>query len=384
MTANGSTAVASRNAGIDVARICTLLLVFPIHAAAVFSGRPYHVKSATSAPFFDNAIAILEVFVMPTFFAIAGWSAAAALERLEPGAFLWARARRLLLPLAVGVLLLCPVIKFWELQGGHDLRPSGALAVPPLTVPFLTFLPHFYTRLTAFTWSHLWFLAYLFVLTVVWFPMLRWIARRRPIAAMATGPGRLPWLLVALAGGCNAVLRPHFPGYWNFYDDWANIALFSLVLLGGAWLRQLHRWSGPIAWWRGASLLVAGAAGIAAHVLWPATTIGDVSSGVAGAAIPYGCLIVASGRMRPAGWLLREATRAVLPVYVLHHVVLLAIARLMIAAGVGSGTAFLTITFGGLAGTVTAYVVMVRALDTVRLLVGGARELARAPALAKE
>ena len=77
------------------------------------------------------------------------------------------RGRRILVPLATGMVLVCPLIKYIELRDGRDMRPAGFRLIVPLTDSFWTFLPRFFGRLASATWSHLWFLAYLLVLSVL-------------------------------------------------------------------------------------------------------------------------------------------------------------------------------------------------------------------------
>ena len=75
----------------------------------------------------------------------------------------------------------------------------------PLRLDFLTFLPHYFRRLDLLTWSHLWFLAYLFVISLLLLPLLAWLAAREPSAAVphpawAYAPA-LPSVLVLV--GCS-------------------------------------------------------------------------------------------------------------------------------------------------------------------------------------
>src|SRR3970282_1476426 len=100
--------------------------------------------------------------------------------RRSTGTLMRERVGRLLVPLVVGAALYGPVIKFLELRGGQDLSAHGlrvradlldsyrsmvgasVTEMPPFDQTFLDFLPTFFTQLDRFTWSHLWFLAYLF------------------------------------------------------------------------------------------------------------------------------------------------------------------------------------------------------------------------------
>ena len=104
---------------------------------------------------------------------------------------------------------------------------------------FLEFLPRYLTRLNLMTWSHLWFLAYLFLISLALLPLLQWLARRRPAEAV---PGRA-WgyapagLLAALVAGTGA----YWPFLPNLAQDWANLGYFAACFgLGGG----LAAWPG--------------------------------------------------------------------------------------------------------------------------------------------
>jgi surface polysaccharide O-acyltransferase-like enzyme len=132
------------------------------------------------------------------------------------------------------MVLVCPFIKYIELRGGRDLRPAGFRLVAPITEGFLDFLPRFFGRVASATWSHLWFLAYLLVISALLLPLLRKAARtsvsnRRP----------QPWIVYLMGLGlalCVAALNGYWPYYPNLYRDWNNLAYYGTCFALGAWL----------------------------------------------------------------------------------------------------------------------------------------------------
>ena len=106
----------------------------------------------------------------------------------------------------------------------------------------LDFYPTFFTSCCYpdgnFSWHHLWFLAYLFVLSVLLLPALlllrrvmqqRRYARLSPVATslVLVGLG-LPLLVIEFG------LRPSFPSTHALIDDWANNLHYMWLLLAGA------------------------------------------------------------------------------------------------------------------------------------------------------
>ena len=77
----------------------------------------------------------------------------------------------------------CPVLKYVELSSGISITATGAAPLGrPFDESFLAFLPTFYTRMDRFTWSHLWFLLYLFTFSLLYVRALRarcWRSRGR-------------------------------------------------------------------------------------------------------------------------------------------------------------------------------------------------------------
>ncbi|MFC7538397.1 acyltransferase family protein [Siccirubricoccus deserti] len=215
---------ARRRTDLDLLRIIVCGGVILAHALLIFAAEPrYHVKSAT--PWLPATI-LYEGFRISTlaiFFVLAGWSAVASLRRRAAGRYIRDRAERVLLPLAAGVVVLGPVIKWIELNQGRDLRINGFRLVSPPEISFLEFLPRYLGRLQLLTWSHLWFLAYLFVISLMLLPVLLRLARRPPSQQM---PGRamafLPAAGLALLVLASSAYWPFLP---NLTQDWGTCCI---------------------------------------------------------------------------------------------------------------------------------------------------------------
>src|SRR2546426_706054 len=62
-------------------------------------------------------------------------------------------------------------------EGFRRVIPNGLPVAEPFHEGFFTFLPTFVT-LDRFTWGHLWFVAYLLTLTLLYLPGFAWLAAR--------------------------------------------------------------------------------------------------------------------------------------------------------------------------------------------------------------
>lgn len=183
-----------RRTDLDALRIVLCAAVILLHAFMIFSADPYyHIKSAQPSPFASVTAELLRVTAMVTFFTIAGYAAVTSLRRRSPLQFMKERALRLLVPLIVGIWTSGTIIKYVEMMHGrdlglHGLRKARTLQAmldvePDVPLGFFDFFPRNLGILNLLTWSHLWFLAYLFLISLLLLPLLLSLARRAPNAA---------------------------------------------------------------------------------------------------------------------------------------------------------------------------------------------------------
>ena len=240
----------TRRPDIDWLRVFAVYLLFVFHVGKVFDPAPfYHIRNADLSFTMLVLCGFIGLWHMPLFFVLAGWSAVASLQTRGNPRFFVERVRKLAIPLLAGSALLGPLIKYLELRSGLDLNharlwvaaplqagfraviPSGLPLARPFDESFLTFLPTFFTRLDRFTWAHLWFLAYLFTLTLLYLPAFGWLLRRRDrLTRLRPVMVYLPIIPLAVI---QLTMRSRWPGIYNLYNDWANIAYYSVYLIAG-------------------------------------------------------------------------------------------------------------------------------------------------------
>jgi peptidoglycan/LPS O-acetylase OafA/YrhL len=375
-----------RRADLDLLRVLAVLLLFPFHSAKVYDPQPwYHVWSADLIPGLQHATRFVHLWHMPLLFLLAGWSAVASLRSRGLGDFLRERKQRLLLPLLFGVVLLCPIVKYYELRSGVSIgltgvgaaawlqQAHGALQLRPLPVAppfdesFLAFLPTFFTP-ARITWSHLWFVAYLLVFSVAYAPLLARLARR---GAAIPRPGLALWLPALLLAASEIVLRPHWPGVQTLVSDWANVVKYSLYLLAGALLATDPRLEARArAQWPAA--LGAGAL-LAALPLLPGAASGPVRLG-AGAVAGW-CLVVAAlgaaARFARPGPRLAWLAAGSMQIYVLHQLGVVLAAWWIDPLPLPAGVRLALVLVASTAGVLAFYAWVVRPLGWLDAALGG-------------
>jgi glucan biosynthesis protein C len=147
--------------------ICSLLL-FPVHAAVVFAGgvHGYYVQSSQPSMAAQVFLGIIIPRIMPLLFCVAGMSTRFAFAKRTPARYLNERVTKLLVPFITGVIVVCPVLAYYALKFHTDYTGSFADAF----VYFFSTLPGFQRANTytgGFTYGHLWFILYLFIVSVL-------------------------------------------------------------------------------------------------------------------------------------------------------------------------------------------------------------------------
>jgi glucans biosynthesis protein C len=233
---------------LDAIRVSAILLLIPYHAARYIQKGPGDVRIV------DAVVWFVHTWHMPLFFAISGFLAASALRRSTAARQLRSRFRRLGLPLTVGMLTVVPLANFLVI-GAAALWPRNE-ALPPKRELDLA-------NVFSFTPRHLWFIAYLLMISVLAIGV--WLAiQRAPGLGAAINRGfrkllKSWWAVPALTSISAAILitktgwvaggsasnslipAPTLFAYYSFFFvfGWLLSGQDSLVeeLKRGAWLR---------------------------------------------------------------------------------------------------------------------------------------------------
>ncbi len=388
-----------RRHDLDALRVFGCYLLFLFHTAMVFNPAPFfHVRNDESSLFFLILCGFIGLWHMPLLFLLAGWSAAASLRSRGARAFLRERGRKLAVPLVAGCVLLAPLIKYLELRSGQDLNHRGLFvteavqqsmhSVLPIDLPraapfdetFCNFLPTFFTELDRFTWSHLWFVAYLLTFTLVLLPLLAPLARRGPadvrLARIWIYFPILPLALVQLT------LRERFPGPYNLYNDWASVAYYVTFLASGFALAVVPAFDEALRleWRRLLTFGIVATGVLLAAVLgaFQSTPVVLVGSAVAGWCFVAALLGFARERVTRSGPRLRYLAESAFPIYVLHQPVVVVIAAGIVLLPLGIVAKFVLLLSGSVVATLVLYQFGVRPFWPTRFLLG-MKPRARAP-----
>ena len=155
---------------IDNLRWFSVLLLFPYHAAMMYNdwGESFYV--------YNKAIKSISAFIiatytwfMPLLFVLAGISSCYALQKRTPKEYVKERFEKLFIPLIFGILLLVPVQTFYA-ECFHNGYTGSYFEQYIL---FFTKFSDLTGYTGGFTIGHLWFIQFLFVISLVALPLMR-------------------------------------------------------------------------------------------------------------------------------------------------------------------------------------------------------------------
>lgn len=180
---------------IDNLRWAAILLLFPFHTAMIYNdyGENFYIRGP-SLPAVTSIILATYSWFMPLLFVLAGISAGLALEKRTPKEFAAERFRKLLLPFVSGLLLLIPVQTYFA-ERFHNGYTGGYFQQYILFFTKKTDLSGYTGGLTP---GHLWFLLYLFVISLIALPIMFWYRKsdRKLSVERLTLPVLLPMFLI--------------------------------------------------------------------------------------------------------------------------------------------------------------------------------------------
>jgi glucan biosynthesis protein C len=368
---------------LDALRVLAVFMVFLYHSSMPFTlGQPDIANAETSlvATMFFGAF--LAPWGMPFFFLLAGAATWFALQRRTARQFAGERFRRLLVPFLVGCALFTPLQTYiaWIFR----------LRVGTYEGSYLQFF--FVERFngwnpTIFDWLgyHLWFLGYLFTLSLLLLPLLEWLkgeAGRRIVSRLARLCEHwggilvfiLPLLLIQLG------LRPFFPDERNWADFFYYLVFFLAGYLFYAderFLRAIRRDR-----WLVLAVGIVALLGLMATVaLGEAETLFSTPSNPgffpfwACAVVDAWCwsvvmLYVGMRFLDFSNRWTRYGQEAILPFYVLHQPVIFAVAFYVVQWPASVTVKMLTVVLASFIITIGIYELLVRRLAPLRAVFG--------------
>ncbi len=361
-----------RRFDLDWLRVLAFTGVFFYHCSRFFNSNDWNIKNSETSPLIGIITSLFELWGMPLIFCISGASIFFALRSGAAVHFIRDRFMRLLVPLALGILMLAPPQIYLERLTHGEFQGT-----------FIQFLPRFFD--VDFWWIgvHLWYLEYLFLFTLLLMPLFIWFKRpsgERAIGALgrfSVRPGAmflwaLPFLLLLILVDPFGLTRPALP-------EWIlRLVMYPLFLVCGYLIFADPRIQQAIIRQRRAALVLASVLSLGMPVIATGITASGAPTfalvmSLAGllswssilAILGYGMRYLDTHRP-----LLAYANEAVLPFYILHQPVILLIGYYVIPLALPIAAKYLIIAPLAFALVLALYEYGIRRWNPVRRLFG--------------
>ncbi|MCK9169110.1 MAG: acyltransferase family protein [Treponema sp.] len=177
---------------IDNLRCSIVLLLFPFHVFMIYNnwGENFYIKQdGLFLPSLFNCL--IWPWFMPSLFVIAGISAFYSLQSRGPGKFAVERIKKLFIPLFSGILLVVPVQTYYA-EKFHNGYQGNYFYQYKL---FFTKIHDLTGYSGGFTPGHLWFILYLFIISMAALPLVEIVKKLR----FKTGTA-IPFAVIVLSG----------------------------------------------------------------------------------------------------------------------------------------------------------------------------------------
>ncbi len=354
------------------------MLLIPYHTGAIFANFDFHIKNQATS----TGITIIEGFIdnwhMPLFFLLAGASTWFALKKRPSAAYIKERFLRLIVPLVFGILVIVPPQTFYERI--QKLGFSGN---------YWDFYSHLVKGDFAeshLNWNHLWFLCYLFVISVAVLPLILSWKGGRGAAVLESfctwlAKGRRIFLLSLPLAVIQMTLKVPYPGPQNIVTDWARILFMLFIFLYGVMFYRFPWFQESLE----RNLNVALAAGLAISICY----LGSYFLGyrfVNGYNLPN-LIQLGLNSLATLCWLivllgfaqrtinfsnhfLDYASEAVLPIYIIHQTVVIVLGYYIVEIELHLITKYIIINIISLIIIVTIYDMIIKRFNATRVLFG--------------
>ena len=361
-----------RRHDLDWLRVLAVLLLVPFHSALIFSHNPgdiVYVKDRLESEALIQFAYFLSQWHMPLLFMIAGASTWFALEFRTARQYLRDRLARLVIPTLFGITVLIPPMIYMQFLG----KPGFS---------FWQFYPRFFRvdsrdlsgTSGTFTPSHLWFVLFLFVYSVVALPLflfLKWERGVRLTARLARSLTRRGAILLLALPLAVADVVYDIGGKSPFL--YLTLFIYGYVLVADARFQdtlERHAVGAAVLGAIATAPIVCLISGRPApeHPLTP-VLIHLVYY------LSRWCWLVAIlglGR-RYLGFnngILRYASEASYPFYILHFLINTVVGTWVVRWDARIGVKYLTITGATILVTVAVYDLVIKRMDVTRILFG--------------
>ncbi len=388
-----------RRHDLDALRVFVVVGLVFFHSARVFDTGDFYVKNDPTSEIVDAIIGFAVMWGMPLLFVISGIGIWYSLQSRNLVSFVAERTKRLLVPLIFGTLVIVPPQVWYRVRAETGRWPDylsfyrDFLDVE-VNLKGFPFVVRASPATDYFEYGQLWFLVLLFGWSLLLIPFIALLRRRRLVERTIDRYGAWPIATATVTTlaliGASLPLQPEI-ALWN---KWSYLVLVAYGFVFAADRRlgeHLHR----ARWWILATAVVGFLTFAGTHIVTSDVVGSDplvdynaagivlrTSFAIGGWCWVTSILSFAAARRkgsrhresvdpRPMLWrrFAGMANEAVLPVYVLHQTVIVAIAFAVVSYPIPAGLKYVIVAMSSLVVTLALFQ-LVRRTQTTRFLFG--------------
>ena len=329
---------------LDWVRIIAFFVLILYHVGMYYVTWGWHVKSPFASDTLESYMFLSSPWRLGLLFLVSGAASRFMLVKCSASAFMRQRSWRLLVPLLFGMLVIVPPQPYFEVIEKYAYQGSYLDFMQLYLHNYRGFVSGAGAHLILPTWNHLWFVAYLWVYTLVLGALALALGGRFDAWSARMADLLIGWKLIVLPAALLALarvlLQPHFPQTNALFGDWYNHALyFSLFLLGAmlacqrpAWVRfDACRWHGlglALACWALLKICYSLPDGLVPEPVW--TWLNPLHRTVYGLC-QWSAIVAAIGfahrHLDVDNASRRYLAQAVFPVYIVHQTLIVSMAH---------------------------------------------------------
>lgn len=342
---------------IDNLRNLTILLLFPVHTFMIWNdfGSRFYIWQGENK-ILSTLIVLVNPWFMPILFVLAGMSARYALDKRTNREFIMQRISKLLIPFVSGTVILVPFQTFYARKYSDNY--DGSL---------LNNWKYFFTHLTdfsgydgAFTPGHLWFILFLFLISIISLIPFRFVPYEKALDRVE----RMPVFGVVLL--FIPVWLMYYLGNFGGFSIGKNLALYLIgyyVLSNDSIMNKLEK---NMRWL--ACLCVIGTI-VSVAMYYRFSYYGDLWVNFIGWISILVLLVLGKKLLDERTGYTEYFNEASYPIYILHQSILVALAYYVVQMSDILMIQILGICIGSFLLTVLAYQ-LIRLIPIVRKMIG--------------
>jgi peptidoglycan/LPS O-acetylase OafA/YrhL len=382
---NDTHAHPNRRPDLDWLRVLAVLLLAPVHGANIFNQDPVIVAYVKDTSQLDFLIQLKDLFFsrwrLETLFLIAGAVSWHALAKRSSGQYVVERVKRLLVPFVFSLVAIFPLLV--------NARWLGRPGAPTLGAMYERFFIEAPTDLTGmdghFTPSHLWFVLFLLLFSLVGVPLFQVL--RRPSAQQAVDWAlKWPVTIYLFVVPLTLVRQANLVGL----DDKDPLYFFLIFTFGYITVSQ-PRFQAAVDRYLPVSVAIAVAVTVASVVSFPRHPAPGTTDELAVLWLfrisQWTWVLAALGAghrwLHRDGPVLRYASQAVYPFYILHLPLATLVACLVVRTSLPAGLKYTIIVIAAVGLSLALYEGVVKRVNVLRVCFGLPALKAVAPAESK-